>query len=260
MSTTTNFGWTKPTVYGDVNVWGAPLNNNLDSQDSYMKLALTSNAAATEPTYKALGTTWLDTSSSPYTLKIYDGTDWATIGTLNPTTNNFIVSSAGFSVGDYKWSALTADHDGWLLCDGSTYDPNTYTGLASVIGTVFGGGTQYKVPDMRGHVAGAVGQGTDQSGNALTNRTEGENIGYETHTLTEDEMPAHNHISGCGDTFPNGGRYGRVDTGLAARRSGYGNADNSNFGDYSSETGGDTPHNNMQPTLFIGNMFIYSGV
>jgi microcystin-dependent protein len=23
--------------------------------------------------------------------------------------------------------------------------------------------------------------------------------------------------------------------------------------------GGDDPHNNMQPTLFIGNMFIYSG-
>jgi microcystin-dependent protein len=25
-------------------------------------------------------------------------------------------------------------------------------------------------------------------------------------------------------------------------------------------TGGDQPHNNIQPTLFMGNMFIYSGI
>lgn len=244
MSTTTNFGWTKPTVYGDVNVWGAPLNNNLDSQDSYMKLALTSNAAATEPTYKALGTTWLDTSSSPYDYQIYDGTDWITIGTLNPTTNSFVVTATGFSVGDYKWSAISSDHDGWLLCDGSSVSTTTYATLFAVIGYAFGGsGATFQLPDARGRVAGGIG-----TGSGLTTRSLGDSVGAETHTLITSEIPAHTHTISS-STGPLSGPSNNV-----------GSTGNSVNTVTSNSTGGDGAHNNMQPTLFIGNMFIYSGV
>lgn len=40
---------------------------------------------------------------------------------------------------------------GWLECNGQTYDPEIYPDLASVVGTYYGGGTQYRVPNMNGN-------------------------------------------------------------------------------------------------------------
>ena len=37
MSTTTNYGWTKPTVAGDTDAWGSELNADLDSIDTTVK-------------------------------------------------------------------------------------------------------------------------------------------------------------------------------------------------------------------------------
>jgi microcystin-dependent protein len=37
---------------------------------------------------------------------------------------------------------------GWLSCDGQTYDPLIYPDLAATVGTYYGGGTQYRVPNM----------------------------------------------------------------------------------------------------------------
>ena len=38
--------------------------------------------------------------------------------------------------------------DGWLVCDGSEYDPNLYPRLARVIGTTWGSNSQYLLPDL----------------------------------------------------------------------------------------------------------------
>lgn len=247
MSTpTTNFGWIKPTVFGNVNTWGPPLNNNLDSQDSLIRRFMNTFWNTTEPSEKQNGTQWIDTSSTPYTWKVYDGTDWITVGTFSPSENNFLVANV-VSVGDYKFSALSTDHAGWLLCDGSSVSTTTYSGLYNVIGYAFGGsGANFNLPDQRGRVAGAIGTGT-----GLTARTLGEDVGTETVTLDVTQMPSHTHsfTSASSLNTSTTPKYIPVTGGAGTV-----------YSDKIDNTGGGLAHNNMQPTLFIGNLFIYAGV
>lgn len=58
-----------------------------------------------------------------------------------------------FSVGDYKPSANTADHAGWLLCDGRQVSRQTYQSLYNLIGTDYGvgdGSTTFNIPNLQG--------------------------------------------------------------------------------------------------------------
>lgn len=62
--------------------------------------------------------------------------------------------------------------------------------LYSLLGVQYGGDgrTNFKLPDLRGR--SIVGQG---QGPGLTNVVQGQNRGAETVTLTENQMPVHNH-------------------------------------------------------------------
>ena len=80
---------------------------------------------------------------------------------------------------------------GWLICDGSLVSRATYPALFAAIGVTFGAGdgnTTFALPDLRGRTVLGVGQGA-----GLTARTLGDTFGAETHTLTINEMPSHNH-------------------------------------------------------------------
>lgn len=95
----------------------------------------------------------------------------------------------------------------------------------------------------------------------MTNRSLGDSVGAETHTLTTGEMPSHSHTSNAV-----GGTLGLI------------KADGSNTAvnvDSSAvepnvyaapvalsinSAGDGGAHNNMQPTVFIGHVFIYSGL
>ena len=48
---------------------------------------MTTHKGPAAPSYAAAGIIWLDDNATPWVLKIYDGTDWLTIGTVNATTN-----------------------------------------------------------------------------------------------------------------------------------------------------------------------------
>jgi microcystin-dependent protein len=146
-------------------------------------------------------------------------------------------------------SGITSDHNGFLVCDGRAISRTTYSALFAIIGTNFGAGngsTTFNLPDPRGRAIAASG-----SGAGLTARILGTSLGAENHTLTISEMPNHNHtVQGyvrtdydANDAFSN---FSGLDTG------------GSNYA--STFVGGGQPHNNMQPTLFIGNLFIYAGV
>lgn len=260
MANTVNFNWILPTVGGDIDVWGSYLNENLNSQDTLVRKMINNFISAVEPTEKQSGTIWLDSSTSPYALKIYDGTGWASIGTLDPVTHTFNANSnASTLVGDMKFSVQGANHNGWILCNGQSLSTTTYSGLFALINYSFGGsGVSFQVPDMRGRVAGAIG-----TGSGLTARTLGEEVGEETHTLTESEIAIHGHsfVLGVGTLiFPlqSGGL--RTTQTSQSYPPYSGTASDTAGQQIGGNTGGGGAHNNMQPTLFVGNYFIYSGV
>ncbi|MGD9538561.1 MAG: hypothetical protein AB7P52_11595 [Alphaproteobacteria bacterium] len=47
------------------------------------------NKGPSAPATPYTGELWIDDAASPWTLKLYDGTDWIAVGTINPTTNLF---------------------------------------------------------------------------------------------------------------------------------------------------------------------------
>jgi microcystin-dependent protein len=190
------------------------------------------------------------------------------------------------TVGDMKMSVIQDDHMGWLICDGREIDINTFYFLYQVIGNAYGTpsvGSKFKLPNASGRVPGFVGLSDEKTW------TLGDVSGEENHVLTLSEIPSHNHTkSGSTTNGSDGitdvsGQHTHTGTTDAA---GYAAASlpvhdlttQTNAADdtgshthtfttnpngahqhYIASNGGNQPHNNMQPTIFIGNMFIYSG-
>lgn len=140
---------------------------------------------------------------------------------------------------------------GWLICDGSMLNRTTYKELFAAIGTNFGtdGPGNFYIPDLRGKVV--VGQDTTDSNFGM-----GAIGGEKAHTLTVEEMPSHSHTTNTVFPFKAGGLTtctpnsdATSSTGIAA--------------DVVNNTGGNQPHNNLQPyqvTNYIIKAFQSAGV
>jgi len=143
--------------------------------------------------------------------------------------------------------AGTTAPSGWLLCDGSAVASATYGDLYAVISNTYGGdATNFNLPDLRGRViAGKDDMGgtsadrlTNQSG-GLDGDTLGATGGAETHQLTVAELAAHTHTDDLSAASLAGANYAAGITGVTG-------ADIQ-----SGSTGGDSPHNNVQPTIVL---------
>lgn len=181
-------------------------------------------------------------------------------GTVLQLSNSTVVA-----VGDYKWSARPADFDGWLMCDGREVYRDAYPALYSLIFTSFGSPTTdqlFKLPDARGRVCGGIG-----AGHELTNRILGDKPGTETHTLNTNQIPSHMHTyqdAYFAEHIPGSSNFGtnaEIDTDNGFRwrtQSGGYTSDKNDQSTFlnTGNTGSGNAHNIMQPTLFIGNLFI----
>lgn len=86
---------------------------------------------------------------------------------------------------------------GWNFCPRGTFEANgqllainQWTALFSLYGTMYGGDgrTTFGLPDLRGRAP--IGQG---QGPGLPNYPQGQKTGSTTHTMTQQQMPSHNH-------------------------------------------------------------------
>ena len=148
----------------------------------------------------------------------------------------------------FPYGGTTAP-EGYLLCDGEAYSRTEYSELFEVIGTTFGSGdgsTTFNVPDLRGRTS--IG--------ANASHLMGTTGGEESHTLTVDEMPSHNHrireeygAKGVTDYPPNK-TYAQVAGDSAGTKTWVSPA--------IENTGGSQAHNNMQPYQVV-NYIICTG-
>ena len=184
------------------------------------------------------------------------------------------------------------DHLGWLRCDGRALNTVTFNLLFQVVGYAFGGsGNTFYLPDAQGRVVGNTGYVVDDDERSRT-FAPGESIGELDHQLTIPEMPAHNHDSATGSignnttangttssyTHNHGGNTGEagqaaesetvVGTVAAVHTDAIVSGSGTHHHSISSDThthqiasnGGNQYHNNIQPTIFVGSLYMYSGI
>jgi len=138
---------------------------------------------------------------------------------------------------------------GWAWCDGQLLPLSQNTALFSLLGTTYGGNgkSNFALPDLQGRAPMHPGQGPGLSLHDL-----GETGGAETVSLLESEIPSHSHalrasIDDADLQIPQPSMTLAKSSGQNAFSS------TANLVNLAPEalppTGGDQPHNNMQPYL-----------
>jgi microcystin-dependent protein len=139
---------------------------------------------------------------------------------------------------------------GWLSCDGSAVSRTTYATLFGVIGVEYGAGdntTTFNLPDLLGRVPVGYGAGT-----GLTNRNDlGAKFGSETQTLTEANLPSHDHTIGWQADGTNSHDHA-LNSGSVTRVAGPSDGGVSSTGTINTGlSGSGTAHNNLQPSTVV---------
>lgn len=143
---------------------------------------------------------------------------------------------------------------GWALCNGQLLPINQNQALFSLLGTTYGGNgqTNFALPDLRSRVPVHMGNGF----------TLGQRAGEEAHTLTQSEMPAHNHQAmiqpaNAATATPNNNFLGGIPS------FGY----SSNSADLTpmsptemTSVGGSQPHENRMPSSVINMCIALQGI
>jgi microcystin-dependent protein len=141
---------------------------------------------------------------------------------------------------------------GWAACDGQLLPISQNTAVFSLLGTNYGGnGTStFGLPNLQGNVPMHWGQGPGLSPHAI-----GESAGSETVTLSNSEMPSHNHVVRAQVTPAN---LSTPSSSATLARSSGGFAYQSSASGLQSmdlntlaPSGGNLPHNNLMPYLTL---------
>jgi len=144
----------------------------------------------------------------------------------------------------------------WAFCDGQLLPISQNTALFSLIGTTYGGDgrSTTALPNLQGRAPMHPGRGP-----GLTSRRLGETIGTNDVTLSQAQLPSHNHALTSFDNATTNTPSSSVGIGAAPM---YGSAQNmTDMADgIVGEAGGNLAHNNMQPFLGINFIIALQGV
>jgi microcystin-dependent protein len=158
-------------------------------------------------------------------------------------------------IGEIRLFGFNFAPRGWAPCQGQLLSIAQNTALFALLGTMYGGNgqTTFALPDLRGRFPMSFGQGA-----GLTNRTQGEMSGTETVTLTQGQMPPHNHPlrstnQPSGTTRP-AGNYPAGGGAYAAA------ADGTMAPDVVNVAGGGQPHDNIPPYLVLNYCIALEGI
>ena len=136
---------------------------------------------------------------------------------------------------------------GWAFCDGQILPINQNQSLYSLLGTTYGGDgrTTFALPDLRGRTPIHIG-----TSNGISH-TLGQKSGEETHTLSTNEMPQHQHAWQAENS--NGNAPVTTNTVLGQFNNAYRNAQDqaSLRAGTVANNGGSQPHENMQPWIAV---------
>ena len=172
-------------------------------------------------------------------------------------------------IGEIRMFAGTFAPKNWAYCQGQTIQIASNTALFSILGTTYGGNgtTNFLLPNLASRAAIGQGQGPGLSAYAL-----GQTGGTETVTLTVQQLPLHVH-GGVGTYTPQGSATAKDESNPTDYY--YGNS--SNLSDLYTDnvnsvmapvnvsltvgpTGGNQPHNNMQPFLGMNYVLCMYGI
>lgn len=179
------------------------------------------------------------------TPRTYVAGELVTAAMLNSAVRDQFRAIGQWSPGDLKMSyvthanatttTLTEPQEGWFIANGAAYSSATYPLLHAAIGSP----NPAVLPDYRGRVF--VPPGTQ----GVTTFSRDDEGGEDEHTLTASEIPAHTHPF----TAYQSGSVVQGDAGNANMEARQVNT--------AANTGGDNPHNNLQPYLVGGMVLIH---
>ena len=159
-------------------------------------------------------------------------------------------------LGEIKMGGWNFAPRGYAFCNGQLLSIAQNTALFSLLGTTYGGNgqTTFALPDLRGRVPMHWGQGP-----GLAPRVQGELSGTETVTLITQEMPFHNHFVSASDEATSKSPSNAFPAFTAAPA--YAATANQSMNPAMTQgTGGNQPHNNMQPYLTVTFVIALAGI
>ena len=160
-------------------------------------------------------------------------------------------------VGEVRLVGFNFAPVGWMICNGSLQSIANYETLYNLIGTTYGGDGQstFGIPNLQSRIP--IHQGTSTTGTAYVI---GQPSGVETVTLGINQYPSHNHslLASTNSTGSSNPANNVVNSGLTAYT-----ADAPATPMLSAmvgNSGGNLPHNNLQPYLALNWIIAYDGV